>query len=149
MLYQLCKEQQMSQRSSMKVASQKPLQKLKKDCISRDTRLRLQNDTYAAAMSLFTSGIGNANFWETCFSLLVSKICLHHHLFPTISSITKKDTQKTLLSFRAAIALRKKISNLHRSCTFCCLCFTCKRGSDMLYRCVPCVLKIVPKRSAE
>lgn len=41
----------------------------KNDYLSRDARLSLQNGTYAAIVSLFTSGTGNANFSETCFSI--------------------------------------------------------------------------------
>lgn len=71
-------------------------------------------------------------------SLLFSEIFLHQQLFPTISSITRKDTQY-FSSFRASTALRGEMPSLHCSHLFCWLYFTCKGGSAMPSRCVPCV----------
>lgn len=106
MLYQLWKEQQMPQRSSMKFVAQKPLRSWKNDNIIGNTRLHLQNGTYAVTVPLFTLGAGNANFWETCFSIspVFWELFLHYQLFPTVSSITEKDTQH-FLSLRAATGL--------------------------------------------
>lgn len=68
MLYQRWNRQQIPQEATWKLCLRSLFRSWKNDYAGRDTRLPLQNGTYVATVSLFTSGAGNANFWDICFS---------------------------------------------------------------------------------